>query len=631
MEPKIGFSQIRNILIIISLFHHGVGFTQLKLARIFSDHMVLQRGKEIPIWGYGNPGENVTVRFSATVVSSEIDNYGKWKVLLPEYDAGGPYTLTITGNDSVISYKDILIGDVWLATGQSNMTHPLDGWDWLPDSRIYRFEEELQDTNYPEIRLFHVSKFPASYKVDDFYYGEWQIASPVSVKEFSSIGWFFGKSLYKDLKVPIGIIHSSWGGSKIEAWMSNEAYHSVEGVKAFPDVNRKDEEWKQKMQDYINLTKQRRMQISFPLIEVESELIKSRYDDSGWEEVNFEYENPEFGNVVWLRKRVEIPDYFAKDYMRLSLGALDRQSTVYFNGHKIAFFLYPEKAWAYIPRSIVLPGENVITIRISQPWEYARVRTENYEMSITNNEGSFVQSLLNGWKFNDHIETVQPEDIDYYNLPSHLFNGMINGMIPYALKGIIWNQGSTGYPDLYDKTLSAMILDWRNRWGDDMYFYLYQSGSPVRRDLQEKVLSLPKTGWAYNSDLRDTYDVHAKNKDVHAERMALRVKKEVYGMDLVAEGPKVEKVSYSNDKVILDFEANNPPQNRYYEKIHGFEIAGKDEKYYSADAILDGNRVILSSNQVKKPLSARYGWNRSDEMTLYNKEGLPVEPFKIVQ
>jgi len=282
---------------------YSEGFAQIQPARIFSDNMVLQRDIKIPVWGTAAPGEVVTVLFGEKTVSGATDKSGKWKIFLPENKAGGPFDLKIKGSSDTIIFRNVLVGDVWFASGQSNMEHPVKGWEWIPHSEVENFEAELQDTEFPEVRLFDVPKFPSPVEQENLMGGEWKTASAESVAGFSAIGWFFAKKLNAGLNIPIGIIHASWGGTAIRTWLDRESLELFSDSVNLPPIpqNFNPEEWEKTAAASIEKHRIRRNQISYPKKGLAEQITMPGYDDSAWTEIGFPFEKS--SNVAWLRKK----------------------------------------------------------------------------------------------------------------------------------------------------------------------------------------------------------------------------------------------------------------------------------------------------------------------------------------
>ena len=509
--------------------------------------MVLQRDVAIPVWGTANPHEQITVQLLATTVKTTADTDGRWTVKMPCFSAGGPYALRISNSSEVVEYKNVLIGDVWFASGQSNMEHPVKGWEFIPHSAVNDSEKEIADSNYPEIRLFQVPKYPSPVELKDLPEGKWEVAGPESVAGFSSTAWFFAKELYQRLKVPIGIIHSSWGGTPIQPWMSRqslEPYKASVNIPAIPgqfDQNG----WSAKVAESIKKHRIRRNQISYPIAGLPEKTGQPEFDDSTWKLVNLLDGNNRFGNVVWLRKEITVSEPLSSKGLELSLGFLNRQSQVYLNGKELGYFLYPQPVVIEIPRELARPGENILTIRLAQPFGESQVLGSPEQFFLSNGDHSFAGNIAEGWKANDQLESIISVAESHQSNPSFLFNGMVAPVIPYAIKGFIWYQGESnaGEPVFYEKLFQQLITDWRKSWQQGDLPFLFVQASSVElthhfdqkndpwdllREAQQRALKLPKTGMVVSIDLGDPYDVHPKNKQEFGRRLALQAFKVAY-------------------------------------------------------------------------------------------------------
>lgn len=609
--------------------------------------MVLQREVEIPIWGKAAAGEKITVTIDSVSVFSTAENNGNWKLHLPKFNAGGPYNLIVKGKKDSIVFKNVLVGDVWFASGQSNMEHPMNGWEWIPYSAVDNFEEEIKDSEYPQIRLFTVPKFPAPLKQDDLVNVKWEIAGPESVAGFSSTAWFFSKELYQKLKVPIGIIHSSWGGTGIRTWMSRQSLEQFKDsvtISPIPDkfdINK----WSEKVAESIEKNKQRRNQISNPKPGLFEEIAVSGYDDSNWQPVDLLDENNNFGNILWLRKKIFLSQKLYVEPLKLSMGFLNRQSHVFFNGIKIGYFLYPIPAQIEIPPELIKNGENILTVRIAQPWGESQILGDKKQFFISNPEGTFYLPLSDKWRANDQLEPAIQASKTYHNNSAFLFNGIVAPVVPYGLKGFIWYQGEsdTGRPYLYEKMFQELILDWRKLWGKDDLTFLFVQLSNIQlshefekdnyswcllREAQQKALSLPHTGMVVSMDIGDPYDVHPKNKQDFGHRLALQAFNVAYDEPVIADGPSYQSYKIKGDTVIIIFQVkSNPLKHIDHEYPCDYEIAGKEGVFHLAEAYLKNNEIHLISPEVKEPVAVRYAWKNNPAPCLFNKAGLPLAPF----
>ncbi len=619
-------------------------FAQVKPAQIFSDNMVLQREIKIPVWGTAAPGEKISVSFEGQIVSGITDSIGKWKIYLPALKSGGPFCLTITGVSDSIVFNNVLVGDVWFASGQSNMEHPVQGWEWIPHSAVENYKDELQDTDYPGIRLFNVPKFPSPVEQEDLISGEWQTANAKSVAGFSSIGWFFAKKLNADLNIPIGIIHASWGGTPIRTWLDRqtlELFRDSIDLPLLPE-NFNTKEWEKTALSSIESNRVHRDEISYPPQELTEKITNTNYDDSDWEKINFPFTNNK--NVVWIRKKIIIPSVNRNLSLQLSLGFLNRQSHIFFNDKELGYFQYPKPVKTTVPSDLIKQGENVLTIRLAQPFGPFQIFGEKEAFYLASSNNSFYKNLAEDWKINSELEQVNSAGESFQNNPAFLFNGMVAPVIPFGIKGFIWSQGESdaGRPFLYKTMFEQLILSWRQQWGKNTLPFLFIQASNIElthrfeifddsqtllRVAQQQALALPNTGMVVSVDIGDPYDVHPKNKKQFAERLALQAEEKVYGKKIVSDGPLAESFIVKDNTIVVKYKSENGLKVTSEKNISGFEIAGADEKFYPAKIKLNGLEVTISSPNVKNPVTARYAWKNNPECTLYTIDGLPAAPF----
>lgn len=618
-------------------------------ARIFSDNMVLQREVAIPVWGTADPGEQIVFHLGSSEAETITQPDGRWMVNLPQHSVGGPYSLKIEGSKDKIEFKNVLIGDVWFASGQSNMEHPMKGWEYIPHSAVDHSEKEIADSNYPEIRLFSVSKYPSPVEQTDLPDGKWEVAGPESVAGFSSTAWFFGKELYRKLKIPIGIIHSSWGGTPIQTWMSRsslEPYKASVNVSAVPQKFDQ-KEWSVKVAESLEKNLIRRNQISYPIAGLSEQINKPDFNDSSWKSVDLLNESSRFGNIVWLRKKIVIPESFYRQKLYLSLGFLGRQSHIFFNGTELGYFLYPQLVEVEIPRQLVHSGENVLSIRMAQPWGETQVFGNKEQFYLANSNRSFSFNLADGWKANDQLEPIIPVVESYQNNPTFLFNGMVAPVVPYALKGFIWYQGESnaGEPRLYEKMFQQLIVDWRKLWNSNDLPFIFVQASNIElshefdkksdswcllREAQQKALSLPHTGMAVSLDIGNPYDVHPKNKQDFGRRLALQAFKIAYHQNIVSEGPSAESFIPMGDTVIIALKnIPTPAFTKSKKELVGFEVAGNDGAFREAKAYSKGNNIFVFSEYVRNPAKLRYAWKNNPNCSIFNQERLPMAPFNV--
>ncbi|MFC4871026.1 sialate O-acetylesterase [Negadavirga shengliensis] len=529
------------------------------------------------------------------------------------------------------------------------MEHPIMGWEWIPHSSIMDAEKELSDADFPEIRLFSVPLHPSPEPLKDFCKGEWELAGPRSLADFSASAWFFAKNLYQSLNIPIGIIHSSWGGTSILAWTNQAALEDFRDSLEIGDFSEvyDPNTWKTVVQESIENQRQRRIQMSYPRPEIKELVLDDSYDDSQWEEVDLAKDEYEHGYVVWLRKKFRVPEDRKTDFF-LSLGFLNRQSHVYINGKELGYFQYPAPVKAKVPAGLLKPGENLITIRLSSQWGAARFHGDEDMFFLQDSHGTFFLPLHNGWKTRSELAPILPEKPSYANHPGFLFNGMVSPVIPYGIKGFIWDQGSAdiGRVNMYSRLFKRLINDWRSFWGDDQLPFLFVQNTNTHtshefekrsfgrshlREAQARALELPHTGMVVSVDIGDPYDVHPKNKQEFGRRLALQALRKVYGKDITADGPFYQSHTVRGDTVVVSIKDNS---HQFTELKHegddcGFELADEAGDFFPAKALLVGKEIYVRSGKVARPKMLRYAWGDNPKTCVFNGSGLPLAPFYV--
>ncbi len=633
------------LLAIVICLITGLSQANVKPARIFGSNMILQQGQENPIWGWSDKGEKISITFAGKTISFKADKSGKWSAKLPSLDYGGPYQMTIKGKNS-IQFDNILIGEVWICSGQSNM-------EFSVNSAI-NAKTEIASANFPKIRLFTVEKKVSQTPVQDLDKGEWQSCSPETVGSFSAVGYFFGRKLYQELNVPIGLIHSSWGGTVAETWTSTQTIEN-------------DPDFKDKLKELagFDMTKYKEQKISalkallkdFPekdqgLVNGVAVYADPSLNDGTWAEISPAKTWEESGyvsvdGVAWYRKTIELTGDQAKKADEISLGAIDDNEITWINGIKVgATNQYNSKRVYKIPVNTLKSGKNVIAVRV--------VDTGGGGGMYGGSDDKYLQvgdkkiSLADAWKFKVSEVQIGSTDIGPNDYPTLLFNGMISPIIPFGIKGAIWYQGEANADRAkqYQRVFPNMIKDWRNHWNEGDFTFLFVSLAnfmePVQqpsesawaelRESQTKTLALPKTGMALAIDLGEAADIHPKNKQDVGKRLALSALKTAYNKDIISSGPIFESLKIDGDKAIVTFKETGSGlvvKNKYG-YLTEFSIAGADRKFVWAKARISGkNTVEVYSDEVKNPAAVRFGWgNNPDELNLYNQEGLPANPFR---
>lgn len=619
-------------------------YAEVKLPHIFSDNMVLQRDKPIKIWGWADKNETVEISFINQTKKAKADKNGNWTLLLDPVAYGGPYSMEIKGKNNKVSFDNILVGEVWLCSGQSNMEMAVHGW-----GSVYNYEQEIRDAKYPQIRSFNVVKDINMQPKNDLN-GTWQVCSPQTVADFSAVAYFFARKLNQELNIPIGIINSSWGGTDIESWTSadtfsklpeqfRERYKDVK-ITNFDDFAKENEENKKAYNNALN---------NDPGIK--EEWYKPSFNTSFWSKMQIPqtWENV-LGNVdgiIWFKYTLNLPETVAGEAGTIQLGPIDDDDIVWINGLKIG----ETKGYALnrlynIPENILKKGENTIVVKVADQTGGGGLYGKAENMYLET--GGQKYPLAGEWLYKEAVTNKMFNYIDmspnmYYAL---LYNAMINPITQLSIKGAIWYQGENNASQAYNyRTLfPTMINNWRTKWGYEFPFYWVQLANFMAKDnipkdsewaelreAQTMTLSLPQTGQAVITDIGDGDDIHPRNKQDVGLRLALIALNKNYGKtDIVYSGPTFKAMNIEGNKAVIEY--NNIGQglsvNNKYGYIEGFAIAGADQKFEWAKAYFDGNKVVVYSDKVANPVAVRYSWSNNPYVNLFNKEGLPAAPFR---
>ncbi|MFP4542172.1 MAG: sialate O-acetylesterase [Opitutales bacterium] len=621
---------------------------ELRLPGLLSDGMVVQRDASWTAWGWAEPGEAIELGFAGRAAATTAEADGRWEVELPALPAGGPYVLTVRGAEETLTVDNILLGDVWVASGQSNME--------LPVRRVQdTYPEAIATSANARIRHFGV---PTAYDFDapheDVPGGQWLEANPDNVMGFSAVAYFFAREIEARTGVPIGVINSSVGGSPVESWMSEAALQqfpaSLEEAHRFRD-------------DAL-----------IAQIEAENEAINAAWygrrerEDLGlqadppWSAANFQpaeewptMDIPGFWDegseleplhgVVWFRREIEIPEELAGEPALLHLGAIVDADTTYVNGVQVGdtTYMYPPRRYE-VPAGLLVAGANVITIRASATGNRgAFVPDKPYELLI----GDTAIDLTGEWSYQVGMTTEPIEPTTFIRWkPLGLYNAMMAPLQAFPIKGVLWYQGESNAdtPSDYAVRLETLIEDWRATWGQpDLPFYFVQlanymepttgpveSGWAELQDQQRRTLAVPHTGMAVANDLGEWNDIHPVRKAEVAHRLALLARRHLYGEeDLVASGPLYAWMSVQQGRAILRFEAIGGGLVAHRSGfLGGFTVAGEDGVFHPARAEIVEDTVVVTSTAVPQPVRVRYAWSHNPiEANLYNVAGLPASPF----
>lgn len=627
----------------ILFFFIQEGHAQITLSKVFGDSMVLQRGIKIPVWGSAAPGQHIIASLGKFRSTAIADHAGQWKLHFPVLKAGGPYELSIseTGKPNTeIKLKGILIGDVWLASGQSNME-----WQVQQSQDATR---EIANADFSQIRFFQVAHDKKITPQSDLINGKWKVCNSSNAQQFSAVAYYFSRKIHKDQHVPIGIIQSTWGGTPIESWTSREQLLTSPITKTSMLANDTLSE-QSFVNDSLNLIRFWDI-VYHPQNNTDKTIPAIGYNDSGWPTVEMPGLIKDFGiapyeGMVWMRKKITLPEsFFGKD-LTLHLGHPEMNYSMYFNGEEICKTIWnsdPKQSYT-IPAKLIRKGENTISLRIAMLWGGGGLNPPAEGINIT--DGTVKVSLAGKWRYQKDLEPGLPKIKNYQNYPSLLFNAMINPVIPFGIKGFLWYQGEANEAEAYNyrKLFPMLIDDWRKRWkqGDLPFLYAQlpnfkkknqlpsESEWAELREAQALTLSQPNTGMACTIDIGEADNIHPKNKQEVGRRLALNANKLVYKQHVTASGPLYKSYRKEGNRIYISFtNVSAGLRTKDTKEITGFSIAGDDQKFYWAKATIKGKYVAVYADQVQAPVAVRYAWADNPECNLINAEGLPTIPFR---
>jgi sialate O-acetylesterase len=610
--------------------------------------MILQRDQPLKIWGFASPGEKISVQLAQQKQKTVADANGRWQMVLKPMPAGGPYTMQSKGSNTIV-LKEILMGDVWFCSGQSNMEHQM-------KLHAERYADDISAANNPLIRQFLVPRTTSLIAPqDDLNNGNWIAANPVSVLEFSAVAYFFANTIYHKYHVPIGIINASVGGTPVEAWTSESGLKNFDDV---VDIIRKNKDTA--IVNDINRKAAANNAVLFnkPVIDKGlTEPVKwfeNNYQQKEWQSINVPgyWEDQgikDLDGIVWYSREIELPAAVNEKPARIALGRIVDADEVYVNGIKVGStaYQYPQRRYN-LTAGIIKAGKNRIVIRVqNNNGKGGFVPDKPYCVVVGND--SF--DLKGGWYYKigevyDAGRKIQG-GIALQNQPASLFNGMVSPVINYSIKGVLWYQGETNAnkPLVYKKWLPALIADWRYQWKQPELPFLFvqlpnfmatsylpeESNWALLREAQFQALSIPNTAMAVAVDLGEWNDIHPDRKAEVGIRLALASQHVAYlDTAIVYSGPLFKSQIIEGDKIIISF--NNTGSgltSNDNEPLRWFAIAGADKKFVWAKARIAGDNIIVSSDKIDKPLFVRYAWADNPVLVnFYNKDGLPASPFR---
>jgi sialate O-acetylesterase len=627
--------------------------TNVKPHSLFSSNMVVQRGVKAPVWGTADAGGEVTVSLCGQSVTALADKDGKWIARLKPLKAGGPHKLKISGKET-ITLDNVMIGEVWICSGQSNMEQGI--------SACANPTEEIANAKYPNIRLFmvpHKISGQPQKNVD----ASWKVCSPTTIAAggwggFSGAGYYFGRHLNRELKVPIGLIQTCWGGTIAEAWTSAEALSEMPDFKQ-PVKQLAEDIAARKTSGYsYEKVLAAWWRKSDPGSAKGTNWAAPSTDVSAWKTMDQPAEwnagPPElknFDGLVWFRRDIDVPTGWAGKDLTLELGPIDDRDTTFFNGVKVGGMnRWSTKRKYSIPGKLVKAGKNVLAVRVLDIYGKGGLYGKPQQLKLSPAGGGKAVSLAGKWRYRvaapmSKLGKPPVEHMSNPNVVTVLYNGMLAPLPPFGVAGAIWYQGESnaGRPMQYRRLLPTMIADWRNRFGVGKFpFLVVQLASfmsvqttPVQSgwaELREAQLLTerndPKVGMSITTDIGAAHDIHPKNKQDVGKRLALAALAIAYDKKLVYSGPVFRKMKTEGAKARLAFDHVGGGLVAKGGKLKGFAIAGQDGKFAWADAVIDGREIVVSSPEVPKPTAVRYNWANNPIGNLYNKEDLPAGPFR---
>ncbi len=635
------------IVFLVVLFFTIQVSADVKLPQVISSNMVLQRDAPVKIWGMAKKRETVTISFNGQTVKTRASKNGKWQVILKSMKAGGPFRMTIQGKNKIV-LENILIGDVWICSGQSNMN--------MSVKRSNDADAEIAAANYNKIRLFTVPRTISNIPKTDMDESAWLACSSENIVEFSAAAYYFARRLQKDIDVPIGLVHSSWGGTGVETWTSIEGLTSQDGfaggIESLKDFDPK---------EYANNRKKKLLAVSGPLPEKDlgmngEEAVWAKVDNdfSAWKtmELPQHWENAgliDLDGILWFKIDFELDEKESEHGITLNLGKIDDSDDTYINGVRVGGMIekYDVPRVYSVETGVAKEGKNVLVVRVEDLRFGGGFSSHGKDMFVKTTKRKI--PLAGIWKYRIGKGIVATRNGGNPNtMPSLLFNGMISPLLPMTIKGAIWYQGehNAGRAYEYRKLFPNMILDWRKHFNQGDFPFLFvqlanfqkAEEQPVESDWAElreaqsmTLNNTPNTGMAVIIDIGDADDIHPTNKQDVGKRLAMSALSKVYNKEYAA-SPTFESMKVKNNVVRIKFKeiGKGLIVKNNYGYVNGFVVAGVDKKFHWAKAYIeDNNTIVIVSDAVANPVAVRYAWaNNPDDVNLYNSDGFPADPFR---
>jgi sialate O-acetylesterase len=634
------------LALVAGLCSTAVVHAEIRPNSLFSDNAVLQRDQSVPVWGTAREGEKVSVEFAGQKVSG-VAKDGKWMVRLHPLAAGGPFDMVIAGEDNSMTLTNILVGDVWVASGQSNMQDPL-GPSWWA-APVKNWQAEVAAANFPQIRQFKVPMVAASRPQADVD-GAWSVCSPQTVPAFTAAGYFFARDLQQTTKAPVGILFSAWGGTVAEAWTSGESLERVpdftNGVAAIMAAD--PAAYPRILADWYRTND--------PGSAAQPAWSDPGFVASDWKTMKLptywqHADLPGFNGIVWFRKVIDLPAVWDGKGGSLHLDTIDDQDTTWVNGVQVgAMALFSDVRDYHVPAGVLKAGRNVISIRVLDTGGLGGIcgRGKNMKLELAGSEDVAPVLLAGDWQYRAttalaKLPAVPANPAGNPNVPTVLYNAMVAPLVPFAMKGVVWYQGESNddtdhtfhRTTQYRTLFPLLISDWRQHWGQGDFPFLFVQVAPYRdltpriREAQLMALKRTKnTAMVVLMDAGEAANIHPANKQVVGERLALAARALAYGEKIEYSGPIFKNMKVKGNKVVLQFDHVGAGLLAKDGELKGFVVAGADKAFVPAQAEIVGKTVVVSSGQVAAPAAVRYGWENIPDVNLFNQAGLPASPFR---
>ncbi len=612
---------------------------------LFSDNAVLQRDVALPVWGTAADGEQVTVEFDGRTASTVAKN-GQWQVRLKAHGAGGPYTLRIAGADNSVTLTNVLVGDVWLASGQSNMQYLL-GANWWA-THMTNGEAEKAAASHAQIRQFRVPTVPSFNPIADVK-GNWSLFSQPTAPDYSAVAYYFARDLQPAVKVPIGILFSAWGGTIAEAWTSAEALKKMSdftnALEAIHDTS--PEQFAKKLAAfYAQNDPGSAAQPAWSAAALDDRQWATMTLPTYWQRAGL----PDFNGIVWFRKEITVPAAAAGQAAILHLDSVDDQDTAWVNGVPVgASHSHMVTRHYPVPAGVLQAGKNVIAVRVLDTGGLGGLcgKADKMNLEILSAAPIPPISLAGEWRYRAttalaKLPPVPANPAGNPNVVTVLYHGMIEPLQPFPFKGVIWYQGESNddgdgvtRPRQYRTLFPLLIADWRRHWGLGDFPFLFVQIAPYKLMTPEireaQLLTLkkaPNTAMAVITDAGDANNIHPTDKQTVGARLAVAARALAYGEKIESSGPLYQGVKFKDGQGILRFTHLGGGLVAKGGDLTGFTLCGADKKFVPAHAVIRGQTVVVSSDQVAQPVAVRYGWSNVPDVNLYNQAGLPASPFR---